>query len=145
MGTTHRHLPHHECMDLLTSDSVGRLCIIDHGYPLAFPVNYRIVHHAAGDRIVVRTSPDGTMARYEGPSSFEVDWISQDRRQAWSVIVHGHLRRAIGESDLPDTYPLVTERRDQWLVLDISSISGRRFTGTAAADPLSVDWRPIDT
>ncbi|MET0911546.1 MAG: pyridoxamine 5'-phosphate oxidase family protein [Ilumatobacteraceae bacterium] len=144
MGATHHHLPRHECLALLESDSVGRLCIIDHGYPLAFPVNYRVVHDAAGERIVFRTSPDASLARYEGPSSLEVDSISPDRREAWSVMVHGGLRRPHGEADLPDTHPLIGERRDQWLVLDVAAISGRRFHGTPAADQFSVDWQSID-
>ncbi len=138
MGATYRHLSKHECMDLLTSDSVGRLCIIDHDYPLAFPVNYRVAHDTAGDRIVFRTTPAGSMARYDGPSSLEVDRISPDREQAWSVIVRGRLRRSHGEADLPDSSPWVTEGRHQWLVLDIASISGRRFHGTTSADRSSV-------
>ena len=143
MGAAHHHLPKHECMALLTSDSVGRLCIIDHGYPLAFPVNYRVVQDPAGDRIVFRTSPDASLARYEGPSSLEVDSISPDHQQAWSVMVHGRLRRSLGEADLPDPHPLVREQRSQWLVLDVSAVSGRRFQSTPATDRFSVDWQTI--
>ena len=144
MATTHHDLPRHECIALLESDSVGRLCIVDHGYPLAFPVNYRVVHDAAGDRIVFRTSPTASMAGYEGLSSLEVDSISADRQQAWSVIVRGRLHRPHGDADLPDTHPLITAGRYQWLVLDVSSISGRRFHGKPAADRFSVDWQTID-
>ena len=145
MAATHHHLPRHECLALLTSDSVGRLCIIDHGYPLAFPVNYRVVQDSAGDRVVFRTSPDASLARYEGPSSLEVDWISPDRQQAWSVMAHGRLRRSLGEVDLPDPHPLVREQRSQWLVLDVSAVSGRRFESTPATDRFSVDWQTIDS
>ncbi len=144
MGLTHHHLPRHECVELLESHPVGRLCIIDHGYPLAFPVNYRLVHDPDGDLIVVRTSSDSSLARYEGPSSMEVDWISPDCRHAWSVIAHGHLRRAHGAPDLPDPQPLIDERRHQWLVLDVASISGRRFRSAPAADHFSVDWQTIE-
>ena len=62
MGATYRHLSKHECMDLLTSDSVGRLCIIDHDYPLAFPVNYRVTETAGLVRIVVRSTPRAAIA-----------------------------------------------------------------------------------
>ena len=143
-STTHHHVPTHECWALLDAESVGRLCIIDHGYPLAFPVNYRVVHDTAGERIVFRTSPDASLARYEGPSSLEVDSITPDRHDAWSVIVHGRLRRSHGEADLPDTHPLITERRHQWLILEVSSISGRRFHSTPTADLFSVDWQSVD-
>jgi uncharacterized protein len=144
MGATRLDLPKHECIDLLNSESVGRLCIIDHGYPLAFPVNYRLVQDKAGHRVVFRTSPDTSLARYEGLSSLEVDEISADRRRAWSVIVHGNLRRAHGETDLPDPRPLMSEGRHQWLVLDVSSMSGRRFRAEFADNRFSVDWQSID-
>jgi nitroimidazol reductase NimA-like FMN-containing flavoprotein (pyridoxamine 5'-phosphate oxidase superfamily) len=132
-------------MALLASESVGRLCIIDHGYPLAFPVNYRVVQDPAGDRIVFRTSPDGSLARYEGLSSLEVDSVSPDHQDAWSVIVHGRLHRSRNDAELPDTHPLITERRHRWLVLDVSAVSGRRFHGTPAADRFCVDWQTVDT
>jgi uncharacterized protein len=144
MGAIQHDLPRHECVDLIGADSVGRLCIIDHGYPLAFPVNYRFVRDRAGDRVVFRTSPDALLAQYEGPSSLEVDEVSADRRRAWSVIVRGQLRRVHGDTSLPDTDPLVSDRRHQWLVLDVSSVSGRRFTGTPADDRFSVDWQSTD-
>ena len=144
MSATRHDLPVHECIALLDADSVGRLCIIDHGYPLAFPVNYRLVRHRGGDRLVFRTSSDAAMARYAGPASFEVDQISADRRRAWSVIVRGDLRRAHGEADLPDPEPLVSERRHQWLVLDVAAWSGRRFTGVDRDDRFTVDWQTVD-
>jgi Pyridoxamine 5'-phosphate oxidase len=144
MATTRHDIPVHECIALLESDSVGRLCIIDHDYPLALPVNYRLVHDRAGHRVVFRTSPDSSLAQYEGPSSLEVDQISADRRRAWSVIVRGDLRRAHGEPDLPDPDPLVTEQRHQWLVLDVSAWSGRRFEGVPADDRFSVDWQSVE-
>jgi hypothetical protein len=145
MGLTHHHLPRHECLELLESHTVGRLCIIDHGYPLAFPLNYRVVQDRVGERVVFRTSPETSLARYEGPSSLEVDWISADHRQAWSVMAHGRLRRARGGGDLPDPHPLIDARRHQWLVLDVESISGRRFRGAPSADRFSVDWQTAET
>jgi nitroimidazol reductase NimA-like FMN-containing flavoprotein (pyridoxamine 5'-phosphate oxidase superfamily) len=144
MTTTRHDLPNHECISLLDSETVGRLCVIDHGYPLAFPVNYRVLHDDVGDRIVFRTSPTASMSRYEGLSSLEVDSISTDRQRAWSVIARGRLRRSHGEADLPDTHPLVAAGRYQWLVLDVSSISGRRFLGTPVSDRFSVDWQTVD-
>ena len=144
MSATRHDIPVHECITLLDSDSVGRLCIIDHGYPLAFPVNYRLVHDSAGHRVVFRTAPEAALAHYEGPSSLEVDQISADRRRAWSVIVRGDLRRAHGAADLPDPEPLVSERRHQWLVLDVSAMSGRRFSGVPTHDDFTVDWQSVD-
>ena len=80
MGAIRYHIPRSECIERLAAESVGRLCFIDHGYPLAFPVNYRLVDPRRADRIVFRTSSTALLARYEGPSSLEVDQISPHSR-----------------------------------------------------------------
>jgi nitroimidazol reductase NimA-like FMN-containing flavoprotein (pyridoxamine 5'-phosphate oxidase superfamily) len=145
MGATPFEVPKRECIELLQHETVGRLCIIEHAYPLAFPVNYRVMETAADLRIVVRTIPRAALARYEGPASFEVDHIDVDRLNAWSVIARGSLKRVVGEAELPDTYPLVADGRFQWVVLDATAISGRRFTSTHSAEAFCADWEPAGT
>jgi nitroimidazol reductase NimA-like FMN-containing flavoprotein (pyridoxamine 5'-phosphate oxidase superfamily) len=141
MGATRVELPEWESVELLGRETVGRLCIIDHGYPLAFPLNYRMLRDAERTRIVFRTNPSSALARYEGPASMEVDRIDPTRPAAWSVIVRGNLRRVVGQHELPDTYPLVTNGRFQWVVLDVVAISGRRFTAQSAEDEFVVEWQ----
>jgi uncharacterized protein len=131
-----------ECIELLTSQTVGRLCIVDHGYPLAFPLNYRVLHDPT--RIVFRTNPTSAIGQYAGPASFEVDQIDALGPRAWSVIVRGTLRRAIEHHELPDTHPLVTTGRFQWLVLEATSMSGRRFTAQQHEDAFAVEWQQTD-
>lgn len=145
MGATQFEAPQWESVAWLESETVGRLCVIDFGYPLAFPINYRLQHHRDAYRVVFRTVPHSVVGRYNGPASFEVDRIDDSRRNAWSVIVRGELRGAVDETDLPDTSPLLTEGRFRWKVLDVNSISGRRFNSTASADGFSVDWQPAGT
>jgi hypothetical protein len=135
MGTIRYQIPHHECIERLVEASVGRLSFVDHGYPLAFPVNYRMVD-AAATRIVVQTSPTALLARYEGPSSLEIDEIGPDGRSAWSVVVRGQLHRARGESDLPNTVPLAGGARHLRLILDVEAITGRRFVGSPIDGPV---------
>src|SRR3954451_8301771 len=79
MGATPYELPRYQCIELANRQTVGRLCIVEHGYPLAFPVNYRLVHTDGADSIVVRASPRAAIGTYEGPASFEVDQIDVDR------------------------------------------------------------------
>lgn len=141
MGATRYELPDWETLELLDRETVGRLCVIEFGYPLAFPINYRIVREGEHTQVVFRADRHAAVARYEGPASFEVDQIDKERQTAWSVMVRGTLRRVVGQHELPDTLPLVTEGRDQWVVLDVTAISGRRFIGTPAADSFSVDWQ----
>lgn len=144
MGAIRYHIPRHECIERLAAESVGRVGFIDHGYPLAFPVNYRLVNPSTADQIVFRTSPTALLARYEGQSSLEIDEISPDRRSAWSVVVRGRLHRARGEQDLPDTEPLAGGAKHLWLILDVEAISGRRFVGVPIDGPAAVDWQPLD-
>ncbi len=144
MSTTRCELPSWESYELLGSETVGRLCVIEREYPLAFPLNFRIVRKLDETRIVMRTAAHTAVARYEGPASLEVDRIDDADRTAWSVIVRGTLRRVIGQHELPDPHPLVTEGRHQWMVLEVTAISGRRFTSKPATDGFSVEWQPAD-
>jgi nitroimidazol reductase NimA-like FMN-containing flavoprotein (pyridoxamine 5'-phosphate oxidase superfamily) len=140
MSTTRVELPQWESLELLGLTPVGRLCIIDHGYPLAFPLNYRLVHDPT--RVVFRTNPNSALARYEGPASLEVDHIDLLTPSAWSIIVRGTLRRVRDHSELTDTHPLVATGRFHWIVLESVAISGRRFSAEAHDDAFSVDWQP---
>lgn len=145
MGATPFEVPERESIELLQHETVGRLCVIDYGYPLAFPVNYRLMETGGSLRIVVRTTPRAAIARYEGPASFEVDHIDPDRLNAWSVIVRGELKRSVGLEEFPNTYPLLTEGRFQWIVLDVTAISGRRFTSAHDDAGFYADWEPATT
>ena len=121
--------------------TVGRLCIIDHGYPLAIPINYQVVGSNDDINIVVRTAPETMLGRYEGPGSLEVDDIDLDHGTAWSVIVRGAVRRVLGTHNLPDPNPMITDRREKWITLHMSAVSRRRFAVRKASDGLSVDWQ----
>jgi Pyridoxamine 5'-phosphate oxidase len=142
MGATQFEAPEWESLAWMGSETVGRLCVTDFGYPLAFPINYRLVRSGEKYRVVFRAVPHSAVGRYEGLASLEVDQIDERRLNAWSVIVRGELRAAVGEIDLPDTDPLMSDGRIRWKVLDVTSISGRRFTSTTAADAFDVEWQP---
>ncbi len=143
MGATRFEIPEWESIGLLREETIGRLCVNEHGYPLAFPVNYRFVRVDGVNRVVVRTGPLSALARCEGLASFEVDHIDAAQTAAWSVIVRGNLRRAASTAVLPDTEPFVSDGKQQWVVLDVASISGRRFTKRDGGDGFSVEWQPI--
>lgn len=144
MCATRVELPQWQSLDLLERETVGRLCIIEQGYPLAFPVNYRLVRDGDRTALVFRVSPRAGLARYEGRASFEVDHIEMQYGTAWSVIVRGTVRRVLGRHELPDTHPFVDDDRQQWLLLDVSAISGRRFQSKPAGDGFVVEWQPAD-
>lgn len=136
-----------ECLDLAAGTPIGRLCIIDRGYPLAFPVNVRLEQHGDVTRFVVRTAPHTAIAAHAtppGPASIELDHIDLDAGTAWSVIARGQLRREVNPLDLPDPHPLVEQGRTTWLVLEVTSVSGRRFNVRRADGPFLVEWQMID-
>jgi nitroimidazol reductase NimA-like FMN-containing flavoprotein (pyridoxamine 5'-phosphate oxidase superfamily) len=139
MGMERFELQAWECDSLLRSQQVGRMCIIDHGYPLALPVNYRPVGPEPSTPLVIRTAPDTLIGRYEGPASLEVDVIDEAARTAWSVIVRGALRHVTG-TDLPDPEPWFTVGRHHWMLLAPVSMTGRRFIGIPNPDGSGVEW-----
>jgi uncharacterized protein len=139
-GAQRFEVPRWECYALLRHEGVGRLCIIDHGCPVAFPVNYRMEGDDAEIRAVVRTAPGTLMGEYEGPASLEVDHIDLAAGTAWSVIVRGTAQHVIGTHTLPDPHPLVADGRDRWIQLRPSMITGRRFTVKVSADGFPVEW-----
>lgn len=141
MGAERCELTTWQSFELVRDRGIGRLCIIDHGCPLAIPMNYSVTNDDGEMRFVVRAAPETLVGRYEGPASIEIDEIDLANGSAWSVIARGAVKRVIGPHGCTDPKPLITEGRHMWLTLAVSSISGRRFTVSAASDGYSVDWQ----
>jgi len=133
-------LPTWECLDLINSSSVGRLCFMDRDTPIAYPVSFKLHRGDAASYIVVRSGPGSLMAQYSGPASFEVDDIDVGGHRAWSVIVRGVLRPSHEPGDLPVPEPWIADGRHQWLLLEVGTVSGRRFVARDASDGFSVEW-----
>ncbi len=143
MSTSQFEVPEWESIELLESETVGRLCVLVGDYPMAFPINYRLVRGDGPIRIAYRAAPHAAVAQYNGPASMEVDRIDAEHLSAWSIIVRGTLHKIFGEHDLPDTFPLL-DGRYQWMALEVTVISGRRFVSVPSFDGVSVDWHPAD-
>jgi uncharacterized protein len=133
-------LPTWECYDLVNECSVGRLCFLDGDTPIAYPVSFKLHRGDAGSVVVVRTGPGSLMARYAGPASFEVDNIDVDSHAAWSVLIRGSVRRSLDTAHLPIPDPWIADGRHAWLLLDVATVSGRRFVGRDVGDGYSVEW-----
>jgi Pyridoxamine 5'-phosphate oxidase len=141
MPATAHQLPTWECLELLQDHGIGRLCLVDGGYPIAVPINYRLLTGDAGAHLVVRTLPDSMVGRYRGPCALEVDEIDLAHGRAWSVIARGSVQPAHRSHALPDPMPIVAGNRDRWMVIDVAVVSGRRFVLAEAADGCSVEWQ----
>jgi hypothetical protein len=134
-------IPAWDCYQLLDEQRIGRVSIIENGYPVAIPVSYRLAGTHADRRIVIRTAPTTTIAQYEGPSSLEVDHIDEREKTAWSVIARGTLHKLFGGDTLPDPQPWLIDGRQQWLAISVVAVSGRRFVGQPADDGSGIEWR----
>jgi hypothetical protein len=130
-----------ECLDLLRSEPVGRICVLEQGFPTAFPVNYKIVVDDGDLRIVVRTAPDTVIGRHRGNASLEVDRIALESGRAWSVIAQGQLRQLLGPIGAIDPEPWLKTGRSRWLVLDVVAVSGRRFLVRRDVGEFTVEWQ----
>ncbi len=140
--TTHRiELPKWECVDLLRTHAIGRLCVTDAGFPLAFPVNYVIDGDDDSLRLLFKTSPTTIIGAYQGLGSLEVDDIDLAAGTAWSIIVRGEIKHMIGQDSGIEPKPLLTVDRTKLTVLRPTAISGRRFTVAVGADGYSVEWQ----
>ena len=129
-----------ECAVALSSHNIGRVCVVEDGYPIAIPVTYRMV--ARGDDcapddeliIVFRTRP-GSVVDFPGHLvGFQIDGIDQMTETGWSVLARGQLCDGSAE-DAPtwlrawDPHPWISDR-DTWLYIRVEGLSGRRLTKT---------------
>lgn len=123
-----------ECLGLLAQQDIGRLCIVDDGFPAAFPVNYRLVPDGSGGAVIVlRTRPGGVLDAPETKVGFEVDGIDRATETGWSVLVRGTLHAVTEQSPewlrAWDPRPWAADRTS-WLYVEPVTISGRRLSGS---------------
>jgi nitroimidazol reductase NimA-like FMN-containing flavoprotein (pyridoxamine 5'-phosphate oxidase superfamily) len=127
-----------DCVRLIGTHSVGRLGVIDNGYPIALPVNYRVVVGADDSMsIVIRVRRDSVLDQRNSVASFEIDEIDHHRQIGWSVVARGTLHH-VDDTMAPqwlrswDPRPWVNQR-DIWLYLEVKAVSGRQLLETNPA------------
>ena len=138
MDAVLQELPLVDCLRLLRAGSVGRIAVIERGYPIVLPVNYRLVEAAGRTRIAVRTRTGSMMDRASMHVAFEIDGIDRAHHLGWSVVVRGHLEHVDPEAfELRtrfDPAPWAGPARDVWLLIESFVISGRQLR------PPELDW-----
>ena len=122
----------HECLELMRTQSVGRIAVIDGYHPFVVPVNYVM----AGEHIVFRSGV-GTKLDIlrRRPVGFEVDHIDAADRTGWSVYVIGVAREVDVEfaADLlrrmpgPMPEPWAGGDRNHLVQLVPQRVTGRRI------------------
>lgn len=100
-------------------------------FPVAFPVNYRLVPGPKGEaRVVIRTRSGSVLDRAEERVSIEIDGVDGLTDSGWSVVCRGILRRVRPTDDWligSDPRPWV-EGRDVWQYIEPHHITGRVVT-----------------
>jgi len=130
-----------ECLDKIERTPLGRICISESGYPVALPINFRLLSGLPRCRVVIRTSPDTAIGRYHGLASLQVDSMELDSGRAWSVSLRGDLLPLLGVPEDADPHPFIATGRTRWMVLNVAAITGRRFESNPLTDDVVGDWR----
>ena len=127
-------LSEQQCLELLGSRDLGRITFDIAGQPEIFPVNYT----CDGAVVVFRTAGGTKLEQaLAGRVAFEVDSWDQDAKVGWSVVLKGIAHEVTTGID-PFSVTLRTRKvspqapgkRDRWIAIYPSEISGRRFHRT---------------
>ena len=133
-----------ECLKLLTTQSMGRLAVADHGAypPHIVPVNFIV----EGDHVIFRSNfglKFQLSVLAEHSVSFESDLVDDQGHMAWSVVVQG--RAELLTEDEIDALPhgsgldpWAPGERKAWVRIVPYTVTGRRVRpvpySAAAAD-----------
>jgi nitroimidazol reductase NimA-like FMN-containing flavoprotein (pyridoxamine 5'-phosphate oxidase superfamily) len=116
------------CVERLRDGTVGRIAVVQDGYPIVVPVNYRVV----GEPdlwLVIRTRPGGVIEQSSARVAFQIDGIDPEHKEGWSVLVRGALRGLTDDSPEVrahiDPHPWLSQERDLWLAIQPLTITGR--------------------
>jgi uncharacterized protein len=132
-----------ECVRLLATNSVGRLCVVEAGCPIALPVNYRLVFADEDDPvIVIRVRSGGVLDQPDTAVGFEIDGTDRITETGWSVLARGTLRDGFVDAAPPwlhywNPRPWVGSR-DQWLYLPVERVTGRQLIVPSAETSVRV-------
>jgi len=121
----------HACLEHLHSASLGRIAFRAGDDIEMFPVNYA----CDGSIVVYRTAAGSRLAiAPRDHVAFEVDGWDPDAKVGWSVVLKGIVLDVTAGSDPfskslreRKVVPLAPGRRERWMAVYPSSITGRRF------------------
>ena len=131
-GRVLEELSMEECIELLDAHGLGRIALTDDGWPVVFPVNYRLVNDRPNRWIAIRAREHGPIDHPEARVGFQIDGVDPIHHSGWSVLVRGtlhHVDETAADFALRfDPAPWAPDR-GAWLVIEPMMITGRRIPG----------------
>lgn len=121
-----------QCHELLGTQVVGRLAVVEGEHPLVVPVNFAM----SGGVVVLRTG-EALRARVDHRNvAFQADHTERSTRTGWSVLVQG-LAEEVGDEHAADLVertrrtgvaPWAPGEREHWVRVIPHRVTGRRIT-----------------
>ena len=132
-------LTYAECVALLDQELVGRLAWTTEYGPTIVPVNYAW----DGQAIVIRSDPGmKQLALHQAQAAFEIDRIDRNRKEGWSVVIHG-----MADETPPNEWPTTARKPNElylepwapgdkvhWIRIEPRTITGRRIRQVSELD-----------
>jgi hypothetical protein len=121
-----RSMTEAECMCLLASKTVGRIIFVEDGFPMAYPVNFRLRKAS----IIFATADTSALlsAISKTPAAFQVDSIDECARIGWSILARGWCQpMPVDVARDARLHSWMSGRRLQVVRLSIDFVQGRRL------------------
>jgi len=121
-----------QCHELLGSQVLGRLAVVEGEHPLVVPVNYAM----SGGVVVLRTGEPLRRRVDHRNVAFQVDSVEPSTRSGWSVLVQGlaeevgdeHRAELVERTRRSGVDPWAPGERDHWVRVIPHRVTGRRLT-----------------
>jgi uncharacterized protein len=125
-----------ECLRLLATATIGRICYTRQALPAVEPVNFAL----HGGAIVIRTDAGGELAAATDHAvvAFQADDLDPVLRSGWSVSAVGHSEEVTDAVEVAQRARLGLESwapgtRDHYIRIAPAIVTGRRLRGTRQA------------
>ena len=132
-------LTHERCVELITTEEIGRIAWVADGRPTIVPVNYAW----DGEAVVMRSDPGLKLTELcDTEVAFEIDRIDRGRKEGWSVVVRG-VAHEVAVDEWPATAlapqelylePWAPGGKLHWVRLVPRVITGRRISRISDAE-----------
>jgi nitroimidazol reductase NimA-like FMN-containing flavoprotein (pyridoxamine 5'-phosphate oxidase superfamily) len=133
-----------ECLELLASQSLGRLAVVHNGQPLVLPATYFLDERTVACRTVLDVMRDAAIL---GRVAFEVDSVHPELQEGWTVSVIGvgqHITDALDSRSQhlmsrARQLPWVTDGNESWVEIVSPVFGGLRRRLPPTGRPRTAD------